>query len=188
MAYQQLNAVPPISQLDRIANLEGSLLGEQAANRLGTIWWANNVTPGVAATGTDTAGISTVTWITRVRVDQNALLTGIAFLIGATGTTDLAIVALYDPAGTLVANSALAGVTVGSPGVMQAIPFTSTYPAKPGLYFIGVSTNGNHATIRTQAVGVGPTGQITGGTFGTLTALTPPTTFTANYGPVACTY
>ena len=123
-----------------------------------------------------------------IRFTANTLLTGVAFLVGATGTTDSVIVILYDNNGNVVANSALAGATVGAPAGFQAVAFTTPFQARPGLYYVGVSTNGNHATIRTQAFGYHGCGAITSQTFGTLAAITPPTTFTASQGPVACTY
>ena len=99
------------------------------------------------------------------------------------------IVALYNAAGTLVKSSALAGTVVGTTATYQEVPFTSTYAAVgPAQYFVSVSFNGTTARFRTIPVGaILPTGQAAGA-FGTLDALTPPTTFTADLAPVGYTY
>jgi hypothetical protein len=117
------------------------------------------------------------------------LLTGIAALIGATGGTDKFIYELHDFTGAIVATTALAGVTVGTAGTWQQIPFTSQYLANPGNYFIVVQLNGTTARLATFNSPTSPllTGSATG-TFGTSAAITPPTTYTAGVGPVAVVY
>ena len=123
-----------------------------------------------------------------------ALITGIQALIGATGGTDKFIYELHDSAGVLVATTALAGVTVGTAGTWQQIPFTSTVALTPGTYFLVVQSNGTTATpsvYNFPAPAVATTPLITGsvaGTFGTSANFTPATTYTANVGPVALLY
>lgn len=116
-------------------------------------------------------------------------LTGIAALIGATGGTDKFIYELHDSTGALVATTALAGVTVGTAGTWQQIPFTSPVSVAPGNYFIVVQNNGTTARIATYNSPTSPllTGSATG-SFGTSAAITPPTTYTAGVGPVAMVY
>lgn len=117
------------------------------------------------------------------------LLTGIQALIGATGGTDKFIYELHDSAGNLVATTALAGVTVGTAGTVQQIPFTAPVSVQPGTYFIVVQNNGTTARIAALNSPVAPllTGSATG-TFGTSASITPPTTYTAGVGPVASVY
>lgn len=120
---------------------------------------------------------------------NNTTFTGIAALIGAVGGTDKFIFELHDSTGALVATTALAGVTVGTAGSWQQIPFTAPVNVAPGTYFIVVQLNGT--TARLAALN-GPglpilTGSATG-TFGTSAAITPPTTYTAGVGPVAALY
>lgn len=117
------------------------------------------------------------------------LLTGIAALIGATGGTDKFIYELHDSTGALVATTALAGVTVGTAGTWQQIPFTAPVSVNPGTYFIAVQLNGTTARLATFNSPTSPllTGSATG-TFGTSAAITPPTTYTAGVGPVAVVY
>lgn len=117
------------------------------------------------------------------------LVTGIQALIGATGGTDKFIYELHDSTGALVATTALAGVTVGTAGTVQQIPFTTPVSVQPGTYFIVVQNNGT--TARIAALNSPTSPLLTGsaaGTFGTSAAITPPTTYTAGVGPVASVY
>lgn len=151
--------------------------------------YAGGVVPTATTSGTDTFGIATVIWVSEVFIPANSLITGVSYLIGSVGGTDKAIAVLYDAAGNVVANSDTAGTTVGTTATMQRLAFVTAYAAKgPGLYYIGISTNGTTAKIRTQVFGDHNCGQITAQTFGTLVAITPPTTFTASQGPIAMTY
>jgi len=119
----------------------------------------------------------------------NTTFTGISALIGATGGTDKFIYELHDSTGALVATTALAGVTVGTAGTWQQIPFTAPVSIAPGNYFIVVQNNGTTARIATYNAPTSPllTGSATG-TFGTSASITPPTTYTAGVGPVATLY
>lgn len=124
-----------------------------------------------------------------VTLGFDTTLTGISALIGATGGTDKFIFELHDSTGALVATTATAGVTVGTAGTWQQIPFTAEYEAVAGDYFIAVQLNGNTARIMTYNSPTSPL--VTGsaaGTFGTGAAITPPTTYTAAKGPVAVLY
>jgi hypothetical protein len=140
--------------------------------------------------GTDSTPVATEVYIAEIHTKSNVTLTGVEYLIGSVGGTDKAIAVLYDTDGKVLANSATAGTTVGTTATWQQLAFTSTYQAKgPQQYFIGISLNGNTARLRT--IPVGPrlaTAKQTGQTFGTLTTITAPTTFTADVGPVAGLY
>ncbi len=142
----------------------------------------------VATTGGDTAGVNGTTWYSSLVVRYPSTLTGLAYLIGATGGTDKAIVAFWDSTGAVVANSELTtGSTVGTASTYQAIDFVTPFNAYPGVYFGGVQTNGNTATIRTITVGRQLCDNVAG-TFKTIPALTPPTTFSAAKAPILATY
>jgi hypothetical protein len=144
--------------------------------------------PATNTTGTDTAGIIGTVWVSAINIPAPITVTGISYLIGSVGGTDKAIVFVFDSAGNVLATSALAGTTVGTTATMQRIALNAPLPLNaPGLYFIGVQTNGTTARIRTQAFGDYPVASISQ-TFGTPVAITVPTTFTASYGPIASTY
>ena len=116
-------------------------------------------------------------------------LTGIAVLVGGTGGTDKFIVELHDSTGVLVATSALAGVTAGTAGTYQQIPFTAAYSAAAGTYYLAVQSNGTTAKVSAyNAPSMPITTGSAAGTFGTSAAITAPTTYTAGVGPVAVIY
>lgn len=192
MAYQQLSVATvgnPNDLFTRVTNLETDTQANELPGVLGTHIYAGEFVPQTTTAGTDTAGIATQLWVGELRVWKNVSLTGLSYLIGSTGGTDKVIVALYSSAGVLLANSALAGATVGTTATMQRVAFTTLYPAGPGLYYVVVSTNGTTAKIRTQAFGDTNAGVITGQVFGTLPAtITVPTTFTASSAAVVMSY
>jgi hypothetical protein len=154
--------------------------------------WVLNYTPISSTSGTNTAGVTNQQWIGSVWVPVTMTVTGVAYLIGTTGGTDKAIVALYDAAGTLLANSLTTGggTTVGTGSTIQSLDFTATYTAKgPARYFVSVQYTGATAKIQTIPLGVGLTAVNARGTLTTPGAtITVPTTFTADYAPVAALY
>ncbi len=167
------------------------------AGTAGTAWAGGDYVPNIAATGatssTSATAVATEQYLIEVFIPENCTLTGISFLVGATGGTDLAIVALHNSAGVAVANSALAGVTVGTAATRQLLPFTAPYAAVgPARYFINLAYNGT--TARYAAIPVHCStklgGKTTGQTFGSAVAsFTPPTTTNAAAtSPVASTY
>jgi hypothetical protein len=186
--YLQLTQPTPETLLDRVNNLETLEVAARAAGINGTHFYAGGYVPPTLATGgTNTQGIANAIWVSEVRVFGNAFLTGVSVLLGGTGGSDHIQAILYDSAGNVLAKSASTTV-VGTLNTFQRLAFATPYPAAPGLYYIGVTTDGTTAYIRTQAAGDHNTGEITGQTFGTPTAITPPTTFTAATGPVALLY
>lgn len=120
---------------------------------------------------------------------SDALLTGIEVLVGSTGGTDLWTFELHDSTGALVATSLATGTTAGTANTFQRLAFTSTYEAVAGTYYIVAQSNGTTAKLGTYASAGLPL--VTGsaaGTLGTAAAITPPTTYTANLGPIAQVY
>lgn len=146
-----------------------------------------------ATSGTDTACTNGTGYCGAVRITRNCTVTGIQYLVGSVGGTDKVIVSLHDSTGALLANSALAGTTVGTAAQAQQVAFTGTYAAVgPGLYFVCVTFNGTTAKFRTVPaycnVGNGAIGNSVTQTFGTAATFTAPTTFTADKVPVASLY
>lgn len=143
-------------------------------------------------TGTSTTPSATVLYMSQIYIPSNVTLTGIKVNSGATVGTNKYIVALFNSAGTPVANSNLAGVTTANADAYQTIAFTGTYAAVgPGVYWIGLYVNGTTDRFRSIAAGgegKGLAGSVSAQTFGTVAAVTVPTTFTADLGPVAFTY
>lgn len=140
--------------------------------------------------GTDTATVAGTIYWAECWVDKLKSITGVGTLNGATVGLDKVITALYDSDGTLVANSALAGVITSGPNVFQDVAFTAAYIAAPGRYWIAIQRNGTTDTFRSIAASTyaDVLTKSAVGAFGTLTTLTAPSTFTATVGPIAYVY
>jgi len=138
----------------------------------------------------DKTMVSGSRYYSSINVGFPATITGIQALVGTTGGTDLWIFELHSPTGVLLATSATAGTTAGTASTWQRIAFTATYNLTvPGTYYIAVQSNGTTAKLATLNSDVNPT--LTGsapGVFGTGASITPPTTYTANLGPMAMLY
>ncbi len=143
----------------------------------------------LATAGTDTACTNGTSYFVELNVPYNQTLTGLAYQVGSVGGTDKVIVALYNSAGTVVASSAVAGATVGTAAQIQSVAFETPYAAVSGRYFASVTFNGATAKFRTYPI---PGSKFIAGseaeTFGTVTNITPGTTFTADKGPLCYVY
>ena len=142
---------------------------------------------------TGTATIATEVYCSEVFLPTSKNLTGIALLAGTANSTDKHYVILYDNTGVAIANSALAGATGNTTAsAFQQYNFTTPYFAVgPAQYFACFQSNGTTDTVRMAVTGVNDNiltkGQ-TGATFGTIPALTVPTTFTTAVGPYVYLY
>lgn len=130
-------------------------------------------------------------YYSSINIGNPQLLTGIIAKVGTTGGTDSWIFELHGPTGLLLATTATAGTTAGTANTYQQIAFTATYNLTvPGTYFIAVQSNGTTAklaTLNAPSIAGVYTGSATG-VFGTGASITPPTTYTANLGPLATVY
>lgn len=147
--------------------------------------------PIAATSGTDTACTNGTAYCGSIQVPGNCTITGVEYLVGSVGGTDSVIVSLHDSAGVLLANSALAGATVGTAAQIQQVAFTSPYAAVgPATYYIAVTFNGTTAKFRSVPAycSGGVRGNGVTQTFGTAATFTAPTTFTADKVPVANIY
>jgi hypothetical protein len=131
----------------------------------------------------------TIYWA-AVYIPYNFTSTGLIVSIGSVGGTDKWILSLYNSAGTLVANSATAGITVGTANTKQAFAFTSTVGlVGPGVYYVALQSNGT--TAKFLAFNNNFEGFTTGsvaGTFGTLPSIAPGSGYIQGVGPFANTY
>ncbi len=159
-----------------------------------SVAWSLGAGPLLATAGNDNACTNGDIYWVPVYFAGPTVVAGVQYLIGSVGGTDKAIVALYNSSGVLLGNSALAGTTVGTAANVQPLDFVSPV-AIPGAgrYFIAIQFNGTTAKFRThtlptlKASAACATGSVAG-TFGTLAAITPGTTYTVNKGPIASTY
>ena len=144
-----------------------------------------------ASLGTSAVHVAGTWYRSEIFVPHLAQWTGINVLNGATVGTDNIMVALYDTNGVLITNSAVAGALSAGANAFQSLAFLTQPILNPGRYFIAVQCNGTTATTRKWAAANGGNQmtQSATGTFGTVPAsFTPPTTFTADVGPIAALY
>jgi len=135
--------------------------------------------------GTNTTPVSGTIYYAQLNLPVGLTITKIGCMNGGTASTNNLVYGLYDSSGTLVANTALAGVTATGTDAFQEIATTASYVAVPGVYYVAWQTNGTTTRFRTAAASTYitmATGSVTG-TFGTLASITPPTSFTADKGP-----
>lgn len=140
--------------------------------------------------GNATTTVAGTHYRAEIFVNRKVTLKGIAVLNAGTIGADKGLVALYDSTGSLVASSAAAGATTVGANAFQSYDFTATVDVKPGQYWAVYQSNGTTDNVRTIAASTfieTSTGSATG-TFATALNFTPPTTFTANVGPVAYAY
>ncbi len=144
-----------------------------------------------ASLGTNTTIVAGTLYRSEIFVPHLATWTGIGILNGATVGSDNTLVALYDTNGVLITNSAVAGAIAANANTVQNYAFLNTVTLAPGRYFLAFQQNGTTATKRTQAAANGSNTMTASstGTFGTIPAsFTPPTTFTADVGPIGWLY
>lgn len=155
-----------------------------------TIWgtWS----PAAVANATSATPAATSVYMTQIWVPHNETVTGIGVLNAGTVGTNKYIVALFDSTGAVVANSALAGVITSGASAFQKVPFTATAAILgPKTYWLAIYMNGavdRYYAVPTLGQMSGLAGEVTGQTFGTVAAVTLPTSFTADKGPVAYLY
>lgn len=140
--------------------------------------------------GTNTTPVAGTIYWAELSIPREVTLTGAAALNGGTVGTDKVLLGLYDSSGALVANTLAAGTTTSGTDAFQAIAFTATVKVQPGRYWLAAQFDGTTTRFRTIATltNIDSLTASATGTFGTLTALTVPTTITADKGPVGYVY
>lgn len=152
--------------------------------------------PPTAESGTDTAFAEKKLFTASIFIPCNKTIKGIGYLLGAGGGTNKVIVALFNSAGTKVANTSetTEGTVAGTEKQSQEIDLTATYAAKgPGVFFIGITANGATAKLRTIPAYTAGSNilakEISLATKNVVPAsITAPTAWTAAVGPVAWIY
>ena len=143
---------------------------------------------GFAAAGVAGAHVAGTMNLTELFVQARGTFSGVNVLNGAIVGTDNLLVALYSSDGTLIANSAVAGVLSAGANAFQNIQFLTKATVLPGRYWIGVQCSGVTANTRKVAAADAPnvlTGAVAG-TFGTVPAtIVPSTTNTNAQGVIA---
>lgn len=143
--------------------------------------------PAVTTTqGTDTTPVVTEEYVCEVFVPVNTRSTGFAVLNGSAVAGNMQI-ALYNSSGAIIATTA--STAASGTAALQSVPWSAPVDLRgPGEYYVGVQNNNVANRLRTHAIGAFGASKKTGQTYGTFTALTVPTTFTAGQGPVGSLY
>lgn len=164
-----------------------TLSGGIVASTLGKV---SNIPLGpvaLASIGTDGASVAGTVYYSEIFIPANKTITSIALLNGTTVGTDKVIYGLYSSSGDLLANTALAGTLGSGADSFQSIALTAPYSAVgPARYFLALQVEGtNHAHQRISAsTYLNYAGSVVG-VFGTLpSTITPPTSTTADKGPI----
>lgn len=142
-----------------------------------------------ATAGTDTACTNGTAYYTSLWIPGNVFVNTVSYLIGSVGGTDKVIASIYDSGGTLLANSAAAGATVGTTATIQDVALTAPISLPgPGIIIVALTFNGTTAKFR--SVPAVCSNGIFGGsatqTFGTITSTITisGTQFTADKAPI----
>lgn len=139
--------------------------------------------------GTSTTTTNTSMYCSEMYIPYNKVLTGLRLLNGTAVGNGNRLVALYDAAGNLLANSATAGAATANASTYQAYNFTATYFAVGPARYIACSQAANSSdSLNLVVTADGNAGLLTqiytGQTFGTIPAtITPSTTYTTAQGP-----
>lgn len=148
-------------------------------------------TAALTAAGASSVHVAGTLNVSEIYVPHWNTWKGLAVLNGTVVGTDNMLVALYNSAGALVANSAVAGTLSAGASSFQNRDFLVPVTLVPGRYFCVVQCNGTTATSNkfVAANGVNVMTTSIAGVFGTLPAtITVPTTFTTAVGCVAQLY
>lgn len=155
-------------------------------------YFAGGWAPNTATSGTDTTPAEKKLFVTSVFIPSFKVIKGIGYLVGSVGGTNKAVAGLFSATGTVLAKSSetTEGTLVGTAAEIQELTLTTEYAASgPGLYYVGITMNGNTARLRTIPTNTAGSNVLT--TEATLTAknvletIAAPTTFTGAKGPVA---
>lgn len=149
---------------------------------------SGGASPATATTGTDTTPSVTETHIVEIFVPSNMTATGIALLNGSATAGNYQL-SMADSTGAVIAAAQTASTAGSGTAAYQRIPFAVAWAATgPATYYVLLQNNNTGNRFRTHAAGNFGASVKTGETFGAFTAVTPPTTFTADKGPICSLY
>lgn len=148
--------------------------------------------PNTAESGTDATPAEKKLFVASLFLPVAKKIKGIGFLVGSVGGTNKAVAGLFDSAGKLLGHSSetTEGTVVGTAKEIQELNLTAEYAAAgPGLYFVGITMNGNTARLRTipkNTIGSNLlSGELTLAAKNVLADIVAPAALVADKGPVA---
>lgn len=153
------------------------------------VWYTCNE-PAIASTsGNDSTPSVTEMYVAEIFVPANSTVTGVALFNGsATGSGNVQV-SMYTAAGAPITAAQSASTAISGTDAYQLVPFAAPWAAVgPATYYVATEYNNTGTRFNTHVVGTCGAGKITGTTYGTFAAMTPPTTFTTALGPIASLY
>jgi len=158
-------------------------------------FYAGGWNPVAATSGTDTTPAEKKLFVTSIFLPVNKKIKGIGYLVGSVGGTNKVVAGLFSSTGEILAHSSetTEGATVGTAAEIQELNLTAEYSAVgPGVYFLGITMNGNTARLRTIPKNTAGANimseEISIAAKNVLAKITAPTAFTADKGPVCWVY
>lgn len=139
----------------------------------------------VSTYGNDTTPVITETYICQVDVPHATTVTGIANFNGSVASGNIKL-AIADSNGTVLGSTA--STAMSGTDAYQRVALSSTLDLVGGTYFVLLQVDNTTARVNTHTLSNAGASKKTGETYGTFTAITPPTTFTTAVGPVASLY
>lgn len=153
-----------------------------------TSWNTGGYLPPTTTSGTDTTPSVTETYVAEMFIPMNTLVTGLSLLNGSAVAGNVTMF-VYDSNGAPVTGTTTASTAQSGTGAYQQIAFTAPVTLQgPAKYFVGLQCNNTGARFRSHILGNFGASKQTAQTYGTVTALTVPTTFTTALAPIAATY
>ncbi len=136
--------------------------------------------------GTDAVSVAATQYFAEGFNPTDRLITNMAALNGSTAGTNKVIYFIAGSDGAILGTTALAGVTCSGTDAFQSIALATPFTLPAGKYWGGLQVNGTTTKHRRMAAStyLVATGSLAGGVFGTIAAIAPTTTFTADVGPV----
>lgn len=150
--------------------------------------WTGGHQPYDSSDGSNSTPAATETYIAEVFIPCNMTITGIAVFNGSVASGNMKV-CLADETGAPVSAATSASTAMSGTSTLQRIPFAVAYAAKgPRTMYVLLQIDNNTARYRTIPFSSCGASKKTGEVYGTFTTVTPPTTFTANVGPMAQLY
>lgn len=143
-------------------------------------------TPVKASTdGTDATPVVTETYIAEILLPFNARVTGLALFNGSAVAGNVKGI-IYNSAGAVLGSTA--STAQSGTDAFQRVALSAALNLTPGTYYVGWQFNNTGARFNAHPIGNFGASKKTGETYGTATTITPPTTFTADLGPMGGLY
>lgn len=183
--YKKLNLANKILGSDLVAETveESDLAPKSVGPAKINVNWGTWYAPSNFGNNGEVTVAENQVYFVQVQVLGNATLTGITCFVTSVAVGNVRS-ALYNAAGERVANRSTAQLVTT---VFQKVPFTATYAAAPGIYFMALVFTSSLVKVA-GTIPLAPAGSVAGpGSGATATSITPPTT-TGNLVPTISTY